>query len=287
MHTLGKVLLWFNVLGAAGACVLTAKMWDVRGSWIKKIDDLQDKAEQNAKQLAEKEQEYLVAENDFKNTMIGWDRYWQGVNAGLTVQGPKAILRTNNLGSAQGLGSPDPALRPEQQPRPDNPSVYAFQGDQQGQNSVYIGEFKVTNLQPGQSDLESTWTLRPNDFKNQNPQSPWRFRTMVPAKFLREFVNLRTDLEVTERRLKDKQRALAEQQEQDQEAQQILDIRTAQLQGGGNTPGIVADMESEEEKRNVELAELDRLRREVRDTYLRMTQLIEENAALESKLSGE
>ena len=174
--------------------------------------------------------------------------------------------------------------------------MYVFQKDGKTNTSKYVGAFQLdlANLGDNNAIFYPTWTVRPSDFAGIDPNGDFRIRTLVPSHFTSMYANVRGEMIITERHLADKQEALQEQIQQDQMAQEILDLRTNQLKGDPNfagnpnapadKAGLVAQMEAAEDARNMELAELDRWRRRVNTANLEMQDLLKENRELEQQL---
>ncbi len=232
--------------------------------------------------------------------MLGWGDYWRQVGGQLILQGPGAgSFVTSNLGRARGLGAVAPAPAGQGQAAPPAsapPIVYVFQKDPQNGTSRYVGSYQLdpARLDDNAATFYPTWTIRPSDFEGIDPNGDFRVRTMVPAHFTSNYATIRGEMIITERGLVDKQQALQEEIQQDQMAQEILDLRTNQLKGDPNfagdpkapldKAGLVAQMEAAEDARNMELAELDRWRRKVKNANDEMQDLIKANRDLEKEL---
>ncbi len=300
MHVLGQVFIWMIAAGALAATVLTAKTYDVRNSWIKKVDQLKERTEAQKPEIAQKEAELKKLQEEFHQTMLGWGDYWRQVGGQLILQGQNpGMFVTNKLGRARGLGAVAPAAQGQgqAQPAPQSPPiVYVFQKDAQTGTSKYVGAYQLDPASLGDNNAAfyPTWTVRPSDFEGIDPGGDFRLRTMVPSHFTSMYANIRGEMIITERLLADKQAALQDQIQQDQMAQDILDLRTNQLKGDPNfagdpnapldKTGLVAQMEAAEDVRNMELAELDRWRRRVNKANLEMQNLLKENRELEQQL---
>ena len=104
MHTLGHVFIWLIAVGALAASVLTAKTFDVRNSWTKKVETLKQQTSTQAEELAQKETQLRQLREEYHHLMLGWDQVWGPVTGNVAFQGPNAgQLVATNLGKAGGL----------------------------------------------------------------------------------------------------------------------------------------------------------------------------------------
>jgi len=273
MSLFGKIFIFLIALGAVAATVLTAKTYDVRNSWMKKIAQLKDDVEKQKPIIAEKEKqlEALKAERDA--LFIGWGEPFQNVQGQLDNN---FGLTSNDVGLVNWLASLDQAQQAAQ-------VVYVFQPQPDG-SSVYVGSFQLAGaVAPGgTARFTPTWTVRNEDFEDiPNANGPFRVRPLVPAHFPTEYAETRKETTIMERALADKQIDLAQQKQRQIDAQAILDKRTAELVG---PDGLVPQIQSAEDARNVELEELDYWRRQVDQARKKIEKLTEENAELEKQL---
>jgi hypothetical protein len=136
----------------------------------------------------------------------------------------------------------------------------------------------------GNAVFNPTWTVRNSDYESIPPQSvngPFRVRPMVPAHFPSKYASIRGDMSITERLLADKQDDLAEQKLREADAKRVLQQRTDQLKG---PDGIVSQLQTSEDARNLELEEEDHWRREVDKAKQELEQLQKDNRDLEQQL---
>ncbi len=276
MHVLGHVLIWLIAVGALAATVLSAKTYDVRNSWIKKVDQLKQDVEKNKPVIAEKEARLDALQEELDRTTLGWGEPFVNVN-GQLGQNFQLTLQDPNL--MNWLASLDQAGQIAQ-------IIYVFQPQPDG-SSLYVGSFQLTAgvAQGAQgAAFAPTWTPRNEDYIQQlvqNPNGPFRMRPMVPAHFPSQYADVRGDMAVTDRLLADKQDDLKEQQLREVDAKAIRDRRNEQLQG---PDGFVAQLKTAEDARNVELEELDHWRRKVNDAKLEIESLLDESRKMEQQL---
>jgi hypothetical protein len=281
MHTLGKVLLWLNVVGALGAIVLTAKLLDVRNSWVKEIEQRQKQVEQNAGQLALLREEHRQLRSELGDTLFGWDRSWD-IPAGNVAFDQQGGLQVQGLGVNQGFVTPgaDPT-----NPMPGQlPIVHVFQVTPAGTH--FAGTFQATQVGADASALAPLWHVEPADFAHlEQGAAGWRFRMEMPASFTSEFSRLRTLRSGAMRDLENQQFYLQDITEQEQAAGNLLTARREQLEGNGVSPGLVGNLTAAGDARDAEALRLDALRRQVQAKQERIETLRTEVQQLEGQLS--
>ena len=55
MHKSGVILVWFVAIATVGAVLLTSKMLDVRGSWLRVVEKNKTQIQKNASEIEAKE----------------------------------------------------------------------------------------------------------------------------------------------------------------------------------------------------------------------------------------
>ena len=285
MHTFGKVLVWCVVIGWLAALALTAKTLHVRNSWTEKHDKLKANNVQNAEQIAKLQAEADRLRSDLANTMLGWDKAWSNIPVQPNGDGTLAAQIGTNLG--YGL----PAT-------PEKPMAYLFVANPADGTSTYIGAFQAAAVRENQAAFAPVFRLRGNEQQSWPASANWRVRTMIPPNLVERFSDLHTSFVLADQALASRQQHLQIQQELVQVSQQHLKQRMDELQGYETPPpgadrlseewtiGLIAAIGNEEERRNEELGELDRLRREVKNAYMQQDQLIKDNTALVRSLPG-
>ncbi|QDT42468.1 hypothetical protein Pan241w_25520 [Gimesia alba] len=287
MHKSGVILAWFVALAAVGAVLLTSKMLDVRGSWLKSVEKNKAQIQKNEAELETKEAESKTLRNDLTQLMLGWDRYW---DANVTVANQQTGEIQVNIGGNQGLGSAqqgdDPAVQPV---------VFAFQPDQSKPNGVsYVGAFRVNALQPNGAQLISVNPPQAGEVATWK-NGPWRLRALVPPNYISAIRTLRDNLVEREQQLKRKQDRIQDLNRLLAAAQERLETRVSELVGSENAPqdevlpielrkGLVAGLEEEEQLRNQEFQETDRLRRDLLNVYQKQLDLVQEVSKLTKQL---
>jgi hypothetical protein len=274
MHILGKVLVWLAALLAIGAVALSAKLLGVRNSWMQQLTTLKDQNEKDAETLAATRLELDSQRSELARTLIGWDRYWTDVGIDL-VSPEEGLVNSNNLGTNQGLNVPA---------RPENPTVYLFREAADG-GFVFVGPFQATTIQEDNAAFKSAWQPRAGETQSWVGDS-WRVRALIPPSAVDRFYDLQTKLTNDgDELLSQKQHNLEIQTQLIETAQRDLRFREEELVGaGGEDGGLVGAIAAEEEERNAALAEVDRLRRELKSRLSTQDALIKENRELSDKL---
>src|SRR5438477_1587330 len=96
--------------------------------------------------------------------MLGRDRYWHEVQAGINAQ--TGVLSLKNLGTKAGIQQ--------------GQVLYVFGINQNG-TSLYVGDFKVARAGENATEAAPNSRRRPND--PQPAQFLARVRTMIPNQF--------------------------------------------------------------------------------------------------------
>ena len=285
MHTLGKVLVWLVVIGWVAALAMTVKMLDVRNSWTQKLDDLKTRNQQNAAQIAEKQSEFDDLRAQLAQTMLGWDKAWSNIPV---IPNQDGTL-TAQIGTNDGYGLPA---------TPEKPAAYLFVTNPADGTSQYVGSFQAAAVRENQTAFQPTFRIRGNEPQQWPASGNWRVRAMVPPTFVERFSDLHGALTLGDQALANKQQHLQIQQELVEVSKKHLTHRQEELLGYKTPPpgadqlpeewtvGLAAAVANEEERRNEELTELDRLRREVKDAYARLGTLIRQNTELVRSLPG-
>ncbi len=295
MNIFGKILTWGVVLAACAAVVLTSKVVTYRNSWAKRIEELQKKNEDKAKSIAEKRRVLRERRGELSRVMLGWDRYWDGINTGVSVEkvadGPDEVdVAGQNIGTNFGLG-----LVAGKEP----PVVHLFMPDGKD-GSIYVGAFQPPNpvaLEENRVALKPTWRIHGGEAESWKPGN-WRWRMRIPSSFEGRFGQLYADLALADELLATKRRNLVLQNKLYQVSELHRDYRLQELLGPPDPPklgpndkidhyliGLVKAIELEEERRNAAQAEVDRLRREMEQKKKQLRELIDKNRELAEKLA--
>ena len=71
MHKSGVILVWFVAIATVGAVLLTSKMLDVRGSWLRVVEKNKTQIQKNASEIEAKEKEREKLLGELTRTMLG------------------------------------------------------------------------------------------------------------------------------------------------------------------------------------------------------------------------
>jgi hypothetical protein len=147
MHIVGKISAWLVVIAAGAALGLSAKLFDIRGEYIKQAATLKISNEKNAEAIVNGRKALESVQAAYASELLRWDRYWNSA-AAFGGQGADAALQAD-IGTSQGLGS-------EAIPQP---VVHAFQLAEDG-TSTYVGPFQAIQPRENQSPLKPVFRVR-------------------------------------------------------------------------------------------------------------------------------
>lgn len=287
MHKSGVVFVWLIAVTAVAAVLLTSKMLDVRGSWLKTVENNAEKIQKNEAEIETKEAQNKTLRGDLTRLMLGWDRFW---DANVTVANQQTGEIQVNIGGNQGLGSAPQGDNPAAQP-----IIFAFQPDQSKPNGVaYVGAFRVSALEANGSQLTPIAPPQPGEVATWK-NGGWRLRALVPPNYISILRTLRDDLVEREQQIKRKQDRIQDLNRLLAAAKERLDARVSELIGSENAPqeqalpielrvGLVAGLEEEEQMRNQEFQETDKLRRDLLKVYKTQQALVQEVSDLTKQL---
>jgi hypothetical protein len=157
MHVLGKILLGLTLILAGVAIWSTSRVLEVRNEWMKTVDKKREAYEKTVPEVSRVQQEHFAARSQYDLLMQLWAPMI-GANVDITPITRKdadGIVRygiaLNGIGEASGI-------RVDQ-------IVHVF-GPSQGGGSNYVGPFKVTVVNSGQSGGDAAWPLRTSETVN-------------------------------------------------------------------------------------------------------------------------
>jgi hypothetical protein len=274
MHTSGKVLAWFVVLGAAGAIFLSAKTLAIRNAWMQKAQQNEEAFLKNQELLVVKTREYDNKLSELSRTMLGWDRYW-----------PEVESRLNRDGSLQlGLGTTN-GVQPEQ--------VFFIFGLNPDGSSRYVGDFKVVGKL-----TETTCLAKPNWFQHAGDLTPGTFkvrvRTLIPNQYQARLAALEQQILAVEQSVLTNQSELEREGQLTEQTEKLIAARLTEINGDPalegktlppvNVKGLIAAMADEEEARNAALVRIDQLLRDLKKTREKFIETLKINRQLTESL---
>ena len=265
------------LVGGLGAAYTTVRALGTQTSWTQAVE----KAVADVK-TAEKDLPALAArERSLKNQLaaanVNYGAPLVAANPQVNADGSVIV----NLGTQDGLdreGAPDGT----------GPIVHLFAPSGEGNASVYVGPFAILESRERQASLAPAFDVRPGE-----PQTwpvgrgGWRIRYDVPASRAGRFTDLDASLLVQREALRNRLATLETRRRSVAEAEGALAARERELFGDPDAPevadapevrsGVVAAIAADDDARSAALAELDRLRRAVKNAQDRLTELLAEN----------
>jgi hypothetical protein len=280
MHISGKILVGFVVAFAGLAIYLSAKTLAVRNQWMVQAQKNEADFTKNKETIQVKMRELDDKRGRLARTMIGWDRYWPDVKARLTQQGMILL----EIGTKDGLkidkDSPAPILH-----------VFAINADG---TSKYLGNFKVTRAGESACEARPNWLRYAGDLSGSAAELTVRVRTLVPNEYQARLGDLEQQILAAELSVRTNEDELAAQSKLQAQSEKLIDKRLSEINGDPqladktlpavNVKGLLAAMADEEEARNASLAEVDRLRRELKQTHERFVETLKTNRKLAESL---
>jgi hypothetical protein len=279
MHIFGKILLFMVIIGAATATAFTARMFDVRNSWMKAAEDLKQNNDENAIEIAKQEAELSSLRRELRLLSLKWGASIPDI---AVADGASAQSITLRIGTSSGVASGQ-----SRQPPGENPMLYVFRPADDGNGMVWVGPFTAQTVRDRETDIVPTWTVRAGEAQPwSSNQTGWRVWHRLPAGAVTGFGKRQQALIDADERLANRNNSLKIQNGLLDGAKKQNGIRREELLGPANPPALTADLTdmeythglsvaiaAEEEARNKSQAEIDRLRREVKIAF----EILEEN----------
>ena len=290
MHIYGKILLSLVIIGAAASTAFTARMFDVRNSWLEAAAKLETENEKNAIEIAKQETDLARLKRELKLLLLKWGKPVTDVEV---AEGASAQSVTLKIGTSNGIESGQ-----NRQPPGPNPMLYAFRSADDGDGMVFVGPFTAQTVRDRETDLVPTWTVRTGETQPWAANlSGWRVWSRLPAGAVTGFGKLQQALIDADERLANRDMSLKIQQGLLDGANKQNRIRREELLGPANPPKPAADLTSmefthglsaaiaaEEEERNKSQAEIDRLRHEVKLAFEKLEENEKTNRQLIKQL---
>lgn len=296
MHILGKILTWLVLIAIVPAIMLSAKLLDAQNNWSDGVDKARQQNDQVAAELPKLEQDLREIRRKVSISSLGVDQFWwpsvnvNNLNVTVNRQNGQLMASIGTNAKLQELigkdeNGQDVSVR----------TLYAFQ---MGNALQYVGAFRVETLRENDVTMVPSWQFRPGEADQWANGTNWLFRADIPVSHKTRLDGLLAGVELTVRTIADKQNKLKTQEVLRQDALENLGYRNEQLVGAATPPteenlplefriGLSPAIEVIEEQRNLEQAELDRLRHLVKQTSDRLNELIDQNDQMVQSLSGQ
>lgn len=289
MHVLGKVLLFLTIVAAAAATAFTARMIQVRNSWMKQAETLKAENEQYVRDIAAEEAELERLQRELNLMLLNWGT----PVSGFTVTQASPSVVTVPIGTRHGVPSGQ-----NRQPAGQNPMLYAFRPDSDGSGMIWVGSFYAQRVADAETDLVPTWTVRAGEADPwSTPGTRWRVWPRLPSAAVTRFGKLQQALIAADEQLSSKNNYLQVQQGLLDDANRHNRLRREELLGPPNPPappaeledmeyshGLLAAIAAEDEARNTAEAEVDRLRRVLKRSYQTLDVYRSDNVELVKEL---
>lgn len=283
MNTLGKILMGLLIVCLMAATYFTTGVLKARSTWLAKIEATTGKIEKAEKDAQTAKRQFDDARNLVHWENDTWGKAWIAPNSGPAPSGDGSIELGAGSNVGIGRGQADPAKLP---------IVHVFGTDAQGQ-SVYLGDFQLTEVRQDSAGGKLTRPPYPNEVESW-PRGEYRIRESVPHDNLSAMAAQRTLILLAEQNVTHETAMLAYQDQNLAASQSALDERMGELNGNAEAAdaagpdvkdGIVQTMRREETARNDVVKQVDTLRRDLSDTYLKLTTTLAENQGNTQKLS--
>ena len=274
----GSLLL----LGGLGAFYLTVRALGTQTSWSAKARAAEAAVEEAELGLPQLKASILGLQTQLDTANAGFGRVFDAPNPGFDAQGRVSLpLGTSDGLSAGENGAPSTLVH-----------LFAPTGGADGETR-YIGPFAVAQAGERQSTLTPAFEVQPGEAQGW-PPGVWRARLDVPVSRDARFTELDAGLVKRRELLRNRRNTLEVRRQSVAEAQDTLAARERELLGDPDAPeisdapevraGLVATLDAEEAERAADLAELDRLRRAVKNAADRLRTLLAENRGLAEEL---
>ncbi|MCA9040638.1 MAG: hypothetical protein KDA65_09855 [Planctomycetaceae bacterium] len=282
MTTSGKILVVIVILAGITGLFLMAKMTGIHSSHIQAYENASKELEAASKQNSDRKLKLDQAQQEHDRVIKPWYQNWDNVN---TISNGDGSI-TLDAGKEQGIPVPSGDVPVE---------LYAFRIDPtDATKSHFVKAFKVTDVQANQSTATALGYKTADEIAEWQSGN-WRFWKMIPNSKYSLLNTLDTRRAEADLTLASKERHVDKQKELVTHAQKMLDNRHLELDGNPNFNGDenlpieirIGIIKAIEQTRNDQLNvsfEVDKLRREIKQTTDEINQLLEENKELVSRL---
>ncbi|AMV19690.1 hypothetical protein [Planctomyces sp. SH-PL14] len=287
MNLFGKICAFFLVpVSAACALYLAGRLFDVRSKYQAKYDTLVQTRDKNQAQLKTLEPEVAALDRQISLVQNSWGQEWTAPNS--SVQGGAEPIIDLGVGMSAGLATqPMGANKPL-------PTVFVFATTPDGQ-SRYLGDFDVVDPRADRTGVKLTHP--PLAGESETWQAGlFRVRDLIPIAHRSNFYELRSQQIQMDQKLQTEQDLVRLKDIEIAGSKKQLDSRMAELNGNPNAlpeasedvkEGLVKSLAKEEGVRDVEQAQVEKLRRELSDKFAELQTLLAKNAQIVEQMEKE
>ena len=269
------------VIGGLGAFYLTTRALATQNSWVAAAEQAEAAAEQAEAALPKLRSNELLLQNRLRAANAGFGAVIVARDPTYDAEGNVTLP----IGTQDGLPAAENAAAP--------PIVHLFAPAGDDDASEYVGAFFVQQAAERQAQLTPAFVVQPGEPQTW-PVGDWRVRVDVPASRAGRFFDRDADLEDRRELLGSRLNTLEQRRQSVAEARDELAVRERALLGDPDAPeisdapeiraGLIPATTAEELERAAALAELDRLRRAVKNANDRLRAAMAENAELLDRL---
>lgn len=276
MHVLGNVFLWLSVVLILVAITFSTMVLDVRSRWLSEIEQRQEALARSGEELRTTAVRVRTLEEELQRRIQLWGDVWTAENS-RPMPGDDGRIEIG-AGTSAGLGQ-----KADQQGR-DLPAVYVFSEGPDGA-SQYLGEFRLTEVLGDRAAARLTRRPYPQEMQSW-PQGTFRIRENLPGDWRSAFADLESQQLIAETKLRTQALELETLNNQIRVSQAALDRRLAELNGDAEAPegatqevldGLVETLRKFNTERDLVLAEVHRLRRQLDREYVRLRRILAGN----------
>ncbi len=291
MKRFGILVSIFVILGSLGAMWVSSKLVLARNNWSKRVLDARTKAEKSRLELARLEKEVDLKKSDLQRARFDWESVWPVV---AVDRGRMAGVLTVALGTQPVPAQPGMERQPGLK---QNDVIYLFQPSADGAGTEYVGPFKVTAIQETSCAVVPFWRFRQGDDVTWRPGPNWRVRANIPNQHKTTLTIFETQFLQKDEAIVAQQEHLLIQQENKAGADRHLQLRMKELNGDPElepkknvldkfvVEGLQKAVADEEVIRDAVQADVDQLRRAVKQARDKIEQLKTDNEKLASELA--
>jgi hypothetical protein len=298
MHILGKIFAWILVLAAGASTTLMARQLQIRNSYTKTLEDLKKDNEERAERIATKEKTLANLEADYASVMTGWNNHWDKRDGGqYKSQNPKNLPLVQVPSFSVGVGTNQSVGKIV-----DNPSVkvdtanaaatfktqlqpimHVFWQTDDPETSIYVGPFELPTDATRQDVTANgvrmlpQWALRPGEYASWDygTKKNWRYRAAAPSAYPEQLLQYYLKIDDVEDKITVASANVVKRDAELETAKGEVTRYKVIISGPNGLGGILTDLDKEDDKRNALQADVDRLRRDIKQNLEKRTNLVE------------